>query len=521
MISQSKKLKILLFLPRLYADRGGGEQRPPLQLLALSRLLLDRYSIVIIDAAVEDNYKELVIQHCDGAICLGISCLLGYQIYDGADVAREVRKRFPGLPIVFGGWFPSVRPNIFLEEGIADVVVRGQGEKTFLEVVSSFVNGESLDGILGITYKKNGEIISNLDRPLIDLNDLPPIPYHLIDQERYIRSSSRDSSVIGSIRRWNSISKKIGRLKIDPDVEVRELHYFSSWGCPDSCKFCCSPGVTKRRWTALDPVRIVDEVEGLIKRYNFNFLIFCDANFGVSEKRVKGFCEELIKRDLKINWKALAEARSIAKYDKETLNLMNQSGCFAIFIGAESGCKETIALINKHIAPEETERSIDLLFNRGILPLVSYIIGFPGESSRGIKETLEQMCKLSLKYPEACIDIFIYFPLPGSAFHPIAVKLGYIDPERTDDWYNLNLRAKSNSSIPDNIEKEILRKALLLRDTYFHWGFKARWERPRLHIIGRLLEISARIRVRYRLFSFPLEFWLYNNLKKVYRRLRY
>ncbi len=517
---QSKKPKVVLFLPRLQADipQGGGEQRLPLQLLAISSLLADSFDIVIVDGSIEDKYEELVIQKCDGAVCLGISCMIGYQIYNGADVARKVRKKFPGLPIVFGGWFPTVRPHMFLEEGVADVVVRGQGERTFLEIVGAFLHGNSLDNVLGITYKKNGKIIDNPDRPLTDMNDLPTLPYQLVDLERYIKSSSCEA-ITSSLRRRNSISERLGRAKIDPNIELRVLHYFSSWGCPESCKFCCSPEVTKRRLTALDPVRIVDEVEGLIKKYNYNFLIFCDANFGVSEKRVKRFSEELIRRNLKINWIAFAEARSIARCSPETLDLMVQSNCFSLLIGGESGCKETLSHINKRITPEDIESSVDLLMSKGILPSISYIIGFPGETSNWIDETLQQMCRLHLKHSELLLKTYIYFPLPGSAFYHSALEAGYTGPETIDDWGNLNIASMTDSKIPHNIEKNLLRKFVLLRDSYFYWGFNARWEKPKLYLIQRLLQRSAVFRVRHRLFGFPLEFWLYYGLRKVYRRV--
>lgn len=514
---QDKEMKVVLFLPRLDPGSGGDDQRPPLQLLALSGILLDKFSIVTIDAAIEDNYKGLVIQHCETAVCLGISCILGYQVYDGADVAREVKKRFPALPIVFGGWFPTVRPNIFFKEGIADVVVRGQGEKTFLEVVNSFVNGIPLDNIQGIIYKKNDEIITNPERLLVDMNELPQMPYHLIDYERYISSSSYDR-MKSNIRRRNSLLDRIGLPRIDPNIKTRTLHYFSSWGCPDNCAFCCSPGVTKRRWTALDPLRMVDEIEGLIKKYDFNFVSFCDANFGVSEKRVKKFCEELLKRDLKLNWIATAEARSIERYGTDTLDSMVQSGCFAIFIGAESACMETISLIGKHITPEEIEISVDRLTRKGILPLVSYVIGFPGESLNGINYTLEQICKLHLKYPEMLARIFVYFPLPGSFSYSLAIKSGYEEPKTVEDWGSIRIDLINDSITHESTEKDaLIRKIIKLRDSYLYWGFNVRWERPRLHIIGKLLERSARFRIRNRIFRFPIEFWLYDGLKKVHR----
>lgn len=520
MLSQNKKPKVVLFLPRLDEGVGGGEHRPPLQLLAISCLLVDRFNIVIVDAAVDDHYKELVIQQCDGAICLGVSCMVGYPTYDGAEVAKEVRKTFPELPIVFGGWFPSVMADIFLREGIADVVVRGQGEMTFSELLNAIVYGSSFESILGITYKKKGEIINNPDRPLTNMNDLPPLPYHLVDLDRYIKSSSCDS-IMNFFMRYISLNERLGRTNIDRNIEIRTLHYFSSWGCPGGCKYCCSPFVSKRRWTALDPVRIVDEVEKLVLKYHFNILFFTDANFSVSERRVRDFCKELIRRNLKIYWRAFTNPKNIAKYKEETLDLMVQSNCYCLLIGAESGCQKTLFDIGKLAKLEDTEISVNRLMNKGILPFLTYIVGFPGETPKGVEETLEQMTMLQLKYPELYMESYIFFPLPGSAFYASAVEAGYTIPEKIDDFGKINcISRRKDSVIPQGLGKDLLKKFILLRNTLFYWGFNARWEKQKIHFIGRLLQKSAVFRIRNRLFSFPIEFWLFNILKKVYTKVR-
>ena len=88
----------------------------------------------MIDAMIEPDYIEKLLEACDGALLFASSCILGYQVYDGYVVAKAVRERYPDLPIIWGGWFPSVIPEMYLEEGIADAVGIGQGELTFREV---------------------------------------------------------------------------------------------------------------------------------------------------------------------------------------------------------------------------------------------------------------------------------------------------------------------------------------------------------------------------------------------------
>jgi radical SAM superfamily enzyme YgiQ (UPF0313 family) len=139
----SAKKKIVLFLPHR-ADPARGEMFSadllPLELLQIaSGPVADGHEVVMIDAMIEPDYLAKVLEACDGALCFASSCILGYQVYDGYVVAKAVREKFPRLPIIWGGWFPSVIPQMYLEAGIADAVGIGQGELTFLEVCEALL----------------------------------------------------------------------------------------------------------------------------------------------------------------------------------------------------------------------------------------------------------------------------------------------------------------------------------------------------------------------------------------------
>ena len=199
--------------------------------------------VTIIDASVTPDYQTRVLESCKDALCFGTTSIIGYQSYHSALMSREVRKAFPTLPIVAGGWFPSIKQDMVIEQACADVVVMGQGEITFMEVLEALRTGSSLEGIDGIAFKKNGEIMTNPFRKITDLNSLPPMPYHLINFENYFASDSYDYIKL----LLNSHTGRDNSAK-----NIRSLYYVSSYGCPDACTFCCSPGVTQRRYTALE-----------------------------------------------------------------------------------------------------------------------------------------------------------------------------------------------------------------------------------------------------------------------------
>ena len=157
-----RKNKIVLFLPHR-ADPSRGERFSadllPLELLQIaSGPVADGFEVVMIDAMIEPDYLRKIDEACEGALLFASSCILGYQVYDGYIAAKMVREKHPDLPIIWGGWFPSVAPELFFKEGIADAVGLGQGELTFRDVVQAIDSGESLETVPGLLETEAGRV---------------------------------------------------------------------------------------------------------------------------------------------------------------------------------------------------------------------------------------------------------------------------------------------------------------------------------------------------------------------------
>src|SRR5262245_725409 len=166
-----RRRRIVPFLPHR-ADPTRGEifsaDLLPLELLQIaSGPVAEGYEVVMIDAMVEPKYLDKVLEACDGALCFASSCILGYQVYDGYVVAKAVRERYPQLPILWGGWFPSVIPQMYLEGGIADAVGIGQGEITFAECVRALDAGEPLDKVAGLALWRDGHLVYTDHREVV------------------------------------------------------------------------------------------------------------------------------------------------------------------------------------------------------------------------------------------------------------------------------------------------------------------------------------------------------------------
>ena len=200
--------------------------------------------------------------------------MIGRQVQYGLAFAKVVKIINPEVPIIWGGAMPSSIPEIALQNELVDIIVRGQGEITFKEIVYRIENKHISLDIPGISYKENGQIKHIGKAPFFDKNTFPNYLFDLINPLEYIRDTSLNS---------------------------RTINYISSQGCPYNCGFCCERGIYKGQWTALEVERMIQDIRYLIDRYQINGIKFQDADFAVNVKRVKRFCLTVLKEKIKIS----------------------------------------------------------------------------------------------------------------------------------------------------------------------------------------------------------------------------
>jgi radical SAM superfamily enzyme YgiQ (UPF0313 family) len=365
MIQPTRKKKIVLFLPHR-ADPTRGEAFSadllPLELLQIATgPVADGYEVVMIAAMIEPDSMGKVLEACDGALCFASSCILGYQVYDGYLAATAVRQRYPDLPIIWGGWFPSVIPEMYLEGGIADAVGIGQGEVTFREVVQALDAGEDLATVPGLAVLRDGKVRYTDNRPVVGFDNFEPVPWHLLEYERYAELQTRPTRL--KVRHRFPLPGKW-----TPDNPPRAFSHFSSYGCPEPCTFCCSPLITNRRWKAIPGDVLAEEIAELQQRFKFDVLRFQDANWGVAEKRTRNFCEKLVELEVPIHWNGTIEIETIMRYKQSTLDLLEESKCHLLWLGAEAGTAEMQEQIKKHIKIDNIPVAIGELLARDRLP---------------------------------------------------------------------------------------------------------------------------------------------------------
>jgi len=220
-----------------------------------------------------------------------------------------------------------------------------------------------------------------------------------------------------------------------PGTPLRGFSYFSSFGCPEPCTFCCNPSVTNLRWKAIPGELLVERIMECHERFNFNVLRFQDANFGVHEKRSNIFCQGLIDAGTPFWWNGTYEIETIARYKDPSLDLLAASRFHMAALGAEAGSEEQQARIKKKIDIQNNlAPALRRLNERGIQTSVSWIIGYPDESERSMHETITVAAKTKHMFPNSPSDIFPFRAIPGSEDYETALKLGYDPPHSLEDW---------------------------------------------------------------------------------------
>ncbi len=415
MVCAKKNKKIILIFPRTGFDFGAGLS-PPHNLLALAApLLKEGFKFKLIDQRVEPEWEKILrkeLLQCP--VCVGISTMTGIQLKFAIEVSRFVKKN-SDTPVIWGGHHSTFLPNQTIKEDYVDIVIRGEGEATFLDLVFALEKRKNLDNIKGISFKAGKRLIHNADRDFIDIDNLLPTPWQLIDVEQYVHKSIE---VKGSNR----------------ELDIGE----TSRGCPFSCKFCYNHVFHKSKWRALSVRKSVEKILYAKNQFHLSSFWIRDDNFFVDIKRVKNICKALIEKKLNIPWYASGLRIDIFnKMDDETIFLLKKAGCVAFRFGAESGCDRVLKFINKGITKEDILRANKKAKRFNIKPSFSFMIGLPTETYPEIMETVNLYKRLKRENSRAEMHgINIYTPYPGTDLFEIYKRDEKGLPTKLEQWIN-------------------------------------------------------------------------------------
>jgi len=301
-----------------------------------------------------------------------------------AGIAKEVDSE---VTTVLGGPHVTFLPLEALKRSEVDVVVRHEGEFTILELARCIRDGfGSMDEIRGISFRRNGEVVSNPPRPLIKDLDALPFP-----------------------------ARDLLSLNLYPYPG----NVLTARGCPGRCVFCAATAMSGGRYRMRTPGNVVSEIIHLFEKYHLKYFNFVDDAFTASPDRAMKICDLIDESGLDIGWSCTSRVDTVTK---EMLERMAKSGCDNINFGIESGCQMILDSIRKGITLRQVEDAIKWALEFGITPVCSFMLPHPEDTEETIRETKRLMRRL---LEQGChISIATTTPFPGTYLYNHAEELG-------------------------------------------------------------------------------------------------
>ena len=376
---------------------------PPLGVLYCAGVLMnDGVEVSVLDQAARGFSSQQVLKWVkkEEPDILGFSVLItSYK--EALNLARQAKEENPNLTTVLGNYHATFNAERILKKhSFVDVIVRGEGEHSTLELANHVRKKRNLKEIGGLTFRNHGHVVSTPDAPLLGNIDALPIP------DRDLAGAEYTSEIFGikvATRRFTSI--------------------VSSRGCPFRCSFCGCRKFARGVWRPRSVESIMKEFRLLYSK-GFRQFLFVDDNFTLNLRRVMKLCRQIRKEKLDIEWYCDSRVDNCS-YD--TFREMVNAGCRLLYLGVESANQRILNYYNKGITPDQTRRAVKSARKAGMDIIVgSFIVGAPDETRMEIQNTLRFAHELDIDVPQ--LNILSAFP--GTDSWNDMVSKGFIDEEK-------------------------------------------------------------------------------------------
>ncbi|MFH1294630.1 MAG: radical SAM protein [Candidatus Aenigmatarchaeota archaeon] len=423
----------------LLQPRTGGldmtNTRLPLGLLyAASFVHKEGYKVKIIDQRFSGWEGTLEKELKKGPLFVGFSCMTGPQIGHALQAAKITKKY--GVTTVFGGVHPTVIPEQTLRNECVDVVARGEGEVTLLELAKTMEKNSSFDSVKGVSFKSGKKIKHNPEREFLNGEDLLTPPYELVDMKKYSSVSFRGE---------------------------RSYSIMGSRGCPFRCGFCYNSVSGMGSWRPFPLNKILENATALVEDYHAKTLYFEDDNICTEKKRFEELLTELAKHDVNLAFQGI-RMDVLGRFTDETYRIMEAVPNLSMDMGIESVNPRILKMIDKSLTPKMINDVLKKLEKRDFVCKFNFIGGLPTESLNEIKRDVKFAMRLNKKHKKSYSLFNIYTPYPGTRLFDLAVSSGFSPPTKLEGWSEFTQMGwlKSSNSWLGRKEREYLRNISFL-----------------------------------------------------------
>lgn len=457
-------------------DKVRSHPSVPLGILAACRLVSTEFDTVLIDTRTDKLWKDRLTEELGkNPVCVGITSMTGRQIGYALEIARHV-KHVSAVPVVLGGIHASLLPESTVENENIDIVVVGEGELTFLQLVRALTYKTGLEVIEGIYYKNGHHVFSNPPRPFTNLDSLPRLPLDLIDLNEYLPTFKNH----------------------------RTMSLETSRGCPNQCNFCYNAAYNSNKWRAFSAERVLEELKRLASDYKISSFNIIDDNFFVDLGRARKIAAGIIAARLDIIYEVQGLCiESALKMNDADLELFSASGMKKVHFGVESGSEKILKLINKRVRIEDVIKINRIWRKYDLVIQYNFMCGFPEETMDDIRLTKNLVFQLIHDNHNALVSPLCPFtPYPGTALYSKALLQGFIPKNTLEEW--------QQTDYGDNIWVSGKKKKFLVR-LFFTSMFldshrsKDMVESPMIKLLIDFYRPIATFRMKYLFFVFMPE----------------
>lgn len=360
----------------------------------------EKVEVIVIDERIEkENTWNLINEHVPQSIFFGISSATGYQLARSIKAARYVKERF-SVPIVWGGPHVTALTKQSLDEEYVDMVVAGRGDEILVDLIDDIKAGRE-SRLPGIFYLKNGQVQGQPNGEIRDLEKTPRWPYEIFKIEKYINPQNK------------------------------AINLTTSWGCENRCTFCYWYN-NYNPWSGFGADRVIAEVKEFQNRYGIKNVYFLESDYFGSVPRALEIARQLKGRD--ILYRTNSRVTHMSQLSRDDFKLLDESGCYSIHIGLETGSPKMLKLMSKNINLDGMLKAAENAKDTGIQLCMALLFQIPGETIEDLQLTHNFVEKLKAINPNIRLEISSFIPLPNLPLTRLAVKHGYKQPHDMEGW---------------------------------------------------------------------------------------
>jgi anaerobic magnesium-protoporphyrin IX monomethyl ester cyclase len=378
--------KVLLINPRITSRRHA---RFPLSIMTMAAALEGRYDSTLIDGNLD---RDAVRTACDAVSAqrfeaVGITVMGGPQVATAIEISRALRRARADVPIVWGGYFPTLYADVALNSDYVDFAIRGQGEDTFAELLGALRagNSDALAAVRGLSWRRDGAITANPDRVFARNHIAPVLRYDkLPDAKAYL------------------VKTFLGQ---------RTVAHQAALGCRFRCTFCGVAAMFAGD-TALPPAERLDRDLRVLKHeVGADSIQFYDHNFFDREEEMVPLLEVLARYELP--WWCYARSDALVNLAPASWRLVRKSRLRMAYIGAETPNDQLLKSIRKGTRSDQTLEVAELCRRNGVIPELSFMVAPPQDPEGETERTFDFIRRVKRVNPAAEIIVYVYTPLPA------------------------------------------------------------------------------------------------------------